>query len=167
MSELRKYPVNPEFDLVLERFIDVKPDLVWAAYTTPELLMQWFCPRPWSVTACTIDLWPGGQFASTFRSPEGDEFPNVGCYLEVVPKQRLVWTDALHPGFRPASAAITGADGLLFTAAITLAPEGSGTRYTAHAMHGDGASQKKHDAMGFYNGWGTALDQLAELMKGK
>ena len=167
MSDLRPFRVNPECDLVLERVVDVSPDLVWDAYTRPELLKQWFCPRPWTVTACEIDLRPGGRFSATMQSPEGESFPNEACYLEVIPKRRLVWTDALHPDFRPASAAVTGADGLLFTAVITLEPEGKGTRYIAHAMHANAAARQKHDEMGFNGGWSTALDQLVELMKDK
>ena len=167
MTALSPYPVNPALDLVLDRFVDVPPDRVWDAYTKPDLLKQWFCPRPWTVSECEIDLRPGGRFFTTMRSPEGEAFPNEGCYLEVAPKRRLVWTDALHPGFRPASSAVTGAGGLLFTAVITLEAEGTGTHYVAHAMHADPDSQKKHDEMGFHGGWGTALDQLVELMKRK
>ncbi len=70
------YTTNPELDLVLERTVDVAPELVWRAWTTPELLLQWFTPKPWSTTACEIDLQPGGRFDTTMRSPEGAEHPN-------------------------------------------------------------------------------------------
>ena len=92
---------DPKLDLVLERDIDVPVEMVWEVWTTPDHLKHWFCPRPWSVTKCEIDLRPGGIFSSTMRSPEGQEFPNLGCYLEVVPMQRLVFTDTLLPGYRP------------------------------------------------------------------
>ncbi len=165
MTALPEIPFNPELDLRLVRVVDVTPALVWKAYTTPELLMQWFCPKPWGVSACEIDLRPGGRFASTMRSPEGEEFPNEGCYLEVVPGQRLIWTDALHAGFRPVDVAQTGAAGLVFTAVVTIEPDGAGTKYTAHVMHGDVASRQKHAEMGFEMGWGAAFDQLVALMK--
>jgi uncharacterized protein YndB with AHSA1/START domain len=51
---------------------------------------------------CEIDLRPGGIFRTTMRSPEGEEFPNFGCYLEVIPNEQLIWTNALQPGYRPA-----------------------------------------------------------------
>ena len=51
---------NPALDLVLERTIAVAPEKVWAAWTQPELLMQWFTPAPWKTVACEIDLRPGG-----------------------------------------------------------------------------------------------------------
>jgi uncharacterized protein YndB with AHSA1/START domain len=101
---------DPELDLVLERTVDVRPALVWAAWTRPELLVQWFTPRPWTTTDCKIDLRPGGRFDTVMRSPEGQEFPNAGCYLEVVPERRLVWTNALLAGFRPAPASATCGD---------------------------------------------------------
>ena len=92
------------------------------------------------------------------RSPEGKEFPNIGCYLEVVPNERLVWTDALLPGYRPA-------ENPFMTAIITLESQGNGTRYTAVAIHRDDAGRKKHEDMGFYQGWGKALDQLVAHVK--
>jgi len=75
---------DPKLDLVLERVIDVPPDLVWTAWTKPEHVKKWFVPAPWTITHCEIDLRPGGIFSTTMRSPEGQEFPNLGCYIEVV-----------------------------------------------------------------------------------
>lgn len=100
-------------------------------------------------------------------SPEGQEFPNAGCYLEIVPNEKLVWTSALGPGYRPAiRAAATGSgEELYFTAMILLEAQGARTKYTAIAMHGDEATSKKHDEMGFYQGWGKALDQLVGVAR--
>ncbi len=144
---------DPTLDLVLERDIDVPRDLVWAAWTTPEHLQQWFAPRPWTVAECQLDLRPGGLFRAVMRSPEGQEFPGDGCFLEVVPHERLVWTDALLPGYRPAPEPF-------FTAVIELRDSGGGTRYTATALHRDPEGRARHEAMGFLDGWGTVLDQL-------
>jgi uncharacterized protein YndB with AHSA1/START domain len=149
---------DPRTDLVLDRVVDVPTDLVWRAWTEPEHLVHWFAPAPWSVSACEVDLRPGGGFSTTMRSPEGEDFPNVGCYLEVVPQERLVFTDTLLPGFRPAPEA------MLFTAVITMRPEGTGTRYTATVMHRDEEQRRKHAEMGFAEGWGKALDQLVAHM---
>ena len=138
--------------------------LVWAAWTKPEHLRHWFCPRPWTVSDCEIDLRPGGVFRFVLRSPEGADHPHTGCYLEVVPTERLVWTMVLLPGFRPAP---PPAEVPSFTAILTVSPEGKGTRYRATVMHQDEAGREKHKAMGFFEGWGTALDQLVEYMTAK
>jgi uncharacterized protein YndB with AHSA1/START domain len=153
--------VDPKLDLVLERVVDVPRRLVWEAWTKPEHLKEWFCPKPWRVSDCEIDLRPGGIFRTTMRSPEGQEFPNVGCYLEVVPQERLVFTSVLLPGYRPAPSG-----DLPFTAIITMEDQGAGTRYVATALHQDEAGRDKHKAMGFYEGWGKALDQLVALVQG-
>ena len=119
---------DPSRDLVLERVVDVPPSLVWAAWTQPDHLKRWFAPAPFSTPECEIDLRPGGMFRTVMRSPEGEEFDNVGCYLEVVENERLVFTSVLGPGFRPT------VDGdLPFTAVISMEAAGEGTRYTARS----------------------------------
>ncbi|MDA0351086.1 MAG: SRPBCC family protein [Chloroflexi bacterium] len=157
---------DPERDLLLERVVDVSPDLVWRAWTEPEQLKQWFTPRPWQTTGCEIDLRPGGRFVTVMRSPEGEDHRNEGCYLEVVPGQRLTWTSALAPGYRPNSGSNIGDDAdLPLTARISIEPAGSGTKYTALVLHANPADRQRHKEMGFHDGWGTALDQLVEWAK--
>ena len=152
--------IDPNLDLVLERVIDVPRHLVWEAWTKPEHLKVWFVPKPWSVSACEIDLRPGGMFRTVMRSPDGQELPNVGCYLEIVPLERLVFTSALLAGYRPAPSS-----DMLFTAVITMETQGTGTRYVATALHRDESGRDKHEAMGFFEGWGKALDQLVSHVK--
>ncbi|MBA4758361.1 SRPBCC family protein [Sphingosinicella sp.] len=157
-SNLFPFTPDPTLDLVLDREIDVPVELVWEAWTSPESIKEWFCPKPWSVSSCEIDLRPGGRFNTVMRSPEGDEFPNSGCYLEVVPNKRLVFTDTLLPGFRPSPKPF-------FTAALLLEPTATGTRYTAIAIHGNEETRKQHEEMGFHDGWGTVVDQLVAHIK--
>lgn len=152
---------DPELDLVIERELDVPVDLVWHAWTTADHLKQWFTPTPWETPFAELDVRPGGKFHTIMRSPEGEEFDNVGCYLEVVDQERLVWTSALGPGFRPA-----GADAdLPFTAVLLLEPTATGTKYTAIALHGAKATRDQHEEMGFYDGWNTVIDQLVATLK--
>jgi uncharacterized protein YndB with AHSA1/START domain len=155
--------IDPKLDLVLERSVDVSPELVWMAWTQPEHVKKWFTPKPWSTVECEIDLRPGGLFRTVMRSPEGQDHPNVGCFLEVVPNRKLVWTDALEAGFRPSRQAAHL--GFRFTGVILIEPHGQGTKYTAIAMHAEEEHRNKHDSMGFQDGWGTALDQLVAHVK--
>ena len=110
------------------------------------------------VSECEIDLRPGGIFRTVMRSPEGQAHPPVGCYLEIIPNERLIWTDALLPGFRPSGAPF-------MTGNLTLEDSGKGTLYMAMARHSDEGTRKRHEEMGFYAGWGKALDQLVEHVK--
>ena len=153
---------NPALDLVLERTIAVAPEKVWAAWTQPELLMQWFTPAPWKTVACEIDLRAGGRCNTTMESPEGEQFPNHGCYLEVVPGRLLVFTSVMAEDFRPIAA---GEGDLPFTGRIEITPTADGgTHYRAIAMHADESGCEQHRQMGFEEGWGAALDQLVALM---
>jgi uncharacterized protein YndB with AHSA1/START domain len=155
--------IDPTLDLMLTREIDIPASAAWRGWTEPELIKQWFTPAPWKTVDCEIDLRPGGEFMTVFQSPAGDRFPNSGCFLEVLQDQRLTWTSALGPGFRPATAS-PGSP--IFTATIlfeTLPDDRS--RYTAIAMHQDEAGAQAHANMGFQQGWGAALEQLVALMK--
>jgi uncharacterized protein YndB with AHSA1/START domain len=166
MTDLMASP-DPQLDLRFERIVALPPDRVWAAWTTPDYLKHWFTPVPWQTVDCEIDLRPGGLFRTVMRSPEGQEFPNVGCYLEIIPNQKLVWTSALGAGYRPQPtvAADSASVNFAFTATIALAPHETGTRYVAQVIHGDADSCQTHRDMGFEQGWGIALDQLVAYMQ--
>ncbi|MCB1225866.1 MAG: SRPBCC family protein [Verrucomicrobiales bacterium] len=148
-----------ERELILVRETDVPPEKLYAGWTQPELLVQWFCPKPWSVSSAEIDLRPGGVCKTVMRSPEGEEFPNTGVYLEIVPNEKLVFTDAYGENWEPSA-------NPFFTAIVTFEPlPGGGTRYTARARHWKKEDGEKHAAMGFAEGWGKAFDQLVELVQ--
>ena len=99
----KSFAVNPKTDFVLERFIDAPKRLVWEALTRPEHLKEWYMPREWgAVSKCEMDLRPGGAFSIDITVGDGREVPNLGCFLDVVPMERLVWTSMLFPGYRPA-----------------------------------------------------------------
>jgi len=166
MTNTIKHQPDPRLDLVLERVIDVPKELVWKAWTTPDQILQWFTPAPWKTVECEIDLRPGGAFKTVFQSPEGDKTDNEGCFLEIIENEKLVWTSVMAGGYRPlATPVVEGCDNLAFTAVITMEAAGDGTKYTALVIHGDPESKKKHEEMGFHDGWGAALDQLVELVK--
>ncbi len=164
---MNDFKPNPDFDLVLERTISVPPDKEWAAWTEPELLKQWFTPAPWKTVAVDIDLRPGGRCVTTMESPEGEQFPNAGCYLEVEPNRLLVFTSVMTEDYRPVSPS-NGAEDLPFTARIEIEPAGDGgTHYRAIAIHPDNETAQRHSEMGFAEGWGAALDQLVALMSSR
>lgn len=163
MSDILK-TLDPKLDLILERVVDVPIELVWKAWTEPEHLKQWFCPKPWQTTECEIDLRPGGLFRTKMQGPEGEEHAGDGCYLEVIKNERLVWTDALSVDYRPNSAG-GGCMDCHFTGFVLMEPHENGTKYTAIAKHATEENCNQHKEMGFEDGWGTALEQLVEYAK--
>lgn len=157
--------MNDNLDLVLERTINAPRDLVWKAWTTPEHLKRWFAPKPYEISELELDLRPGGIFRLRMVGPDGFDtgHGNPGCVLEVVEGERLAWTSALAPGFRPAEMG-EGCESFPMTAIVTMADAGAGkTLYRAVALHKSPADRDTHEQMGFQEGWGKCADQLEEL----
>jgi uncharacterized protein YndB with AHSA1/START domain len=145
-----------DHELSLTRLIPVPRAKLWRCWTEPELLQQWFCPKPWRVSHAELDLRPGGCSRITMQGPNGETHPDEGVYLEVVPHERLVFTDAYTAGWRPAAKPF-------MTGIVTFEDEHGQTRYTARARHWSAADRDRHEQMGFHAGWGAATDQLVEL----
>jgi uncharacterized protein YndB with AHSA1/START domain len=145
--------------LVLTRTFDAPPELVYRAWTDPEMLKHWFVPRPWTIARAETDVRPGGASLIVMRDPEGKEYPNRGVYLEVIENKKLVVTDAYTHAWEPS-------DKPFMTAVITFEPQDGGkkTVYTALVLHWNVSDREAHEKMGFHQGWGTCADQLAELL---
>ncbi len=145
---------DPAHDLVISRLLRAPRAALWRAWSEPEMLKQWWCPKPWTTEVRAFDFRPGGAFHTFMQGPDGGTSDNPGCFLEVLPQQRIVSTSTLTAGWRPA------APWMAMTAVITFADEAGGTRYEATVMHPDLASKDRHEAMGFYQGWNICIDQL-------
>jgi uncharacterized protein YndB with AHSA1/START domain len=157
--------MSDTLDLVLERTLNAPRDLVWKAWTTPEHLKRWFAPKPYEISELEMDLRPGGIFRLRMTGPDGFDtgHGNAGCVLEVVDGEKLVWTSALGPGFRPAEMG-EGCESFPMTAVVTFADAGDGkTLYRAVALHKSVTDRDAHEQMGFQDGWGKCADQLEEL----
>ena len=147
---------DPKLDIVIERFVDAPARLVWEALTKPEHLKEWYMPKAWGrVSRTEMDVRPGGIFSIDITVTDGQEVPNLGCFLEVLPMERLVWTSMLFPGYRPAVF-----DDIPITAIITMEAAGTGTRYVFTALHRNEADLETNKSSGFYEGTGIAIDQL-------
>jgi uncharacterized protein YndB with AHSA1/START domain len=146
-------------ELVLTRLIDAPREKLYRAWTDPGLLKQWFAPAPWTTPIAELDVRPGGASLVVMRGPEGKEFPNRGVYLEVVPNERLVFTDAYSMAWEPSQRPF-------MTVIVTFEEEGGQTRYTARVRHWTIEDRKAHEDRGFHNGWGQCADQLTALVAG-
>jgi len=147
-------------ELTVERFIKASPASVWKAWSTPEHLEKWWIPAPMECRVIKLNLRAGGGFETQMRQGDEDFQPHVeGCFLEAVPESRLVWTTVLREGWRPVE------PWLALTAIITFTPEGNGTRYRANVLHRNTEDSLKHQEMGFFDGWGTVIEQLAKTVE--
>lgn len=127
-------------------------EIVWTVWT--DLKAEWFCPKPWRAEVIEEDLRTGGRSALRMFGPDGEDTgPMEGMFLEVVPYERVVTTDAYAAGWVPQPP--------FLTSIMTFEPEGDGVRFTATARHWDAEAKQRHKDMGFHPGW----DQMAAQFK--
>ena len=152
-----KRAVNPDLDLTISRIIKAPRSVIWSAWTDPASFEQWWVPAPARCKVLEMDLRPGGALVTQISENGGAFAPHLsGCFLAIDHLERIVFTNALVGGWRPA-------EHPFMTAIITLEEHPLGTDYVAHVMHKSNADRNMHAEMGFYDGWGTVADQLAAL----
>jgi uncharacterized protein YndB with AHSA1/START domain len=149
--------MSADRDLMLTRLIDAPREKLYRAWTDTTLLKQWFAPLPYTTPVAELDVRPGGSAFIVMRGPDGKDLPNRGTYLEVVPNQRLVSTDAYVKAWEPSEKPF-------MTLILTFEDEAGKTRYTARARHWTVADREAHEKMGFHQGWGLCTDQLTALV---
>lgn len=150
---------NPA-ELVITRVLDAPRSAVWKAWTVRAHIEEWWCPKPWRAEFTGFDVRPGGAFDALMRGPNGEKQSVPGSFLDIAQEERIVFTDMLLAGWRPAANPFLG-----FTAIITMKDAGAGTRYAARVFHRNAEDAKKHAEMGFYDGWGTCISQLERFAK--
>ena len=149
----------PNHEMSLIRLMDAPADKLFRCWTTPELIKQWFAPKPYTTSIAEVELRAGGRNNIVMKSPEGQEIPCPGTYLEIVPNRKIVFTDAFTGDWNPREGAP------FMVAIVTFEPEGNKTRYTATVRHWTEADRARHEQMGFHQGWGQCADQLEALAK--
>lgn len=150
--------MTTELDLTLTRRVAASPATVYRCWTEPELLKQFFAPKPGKTVDAKLDVRPGGAFYTKMVFEEYGEIESEGCYLIVEPAKRLVFTDCLSADFRPSAQPF-------FTADLNFIETEEGCEYNVIARHGSAESVKRHEEMGFHEGWGTVAGQMAEIAK--
>lgn len=150
---------NPALDLTISRVIRASRSDVWSAWTDPASFEQWWIPAPARCKVEAMELRPGGALVTRISEDGGEFKPHLsGCFLAVNDRERIVFTNALVGGWRPA-------DHPFMTAIITFEDHPQGTSYVAHVMHKNNADRAMHEQLGFHDGWGTVAGQLAALVE--
>lgn len=154
--------MNPDLDLSIERIIRAPRARVWDAWTDPAQLAQWWMPAPGHCRVERLEVRPGGGFV-TSMSDDGDAFvPHLdACFLLIDDGERIVFTNALDSGWRPAQP-----QPVSISAEVVLRDHPDGTDYRIIVRHGDPDSRARHAELGFAEGWGATTAQLARLAEG-
>ena len=148
-----------DLELVIARRVAAPAAALYRCWTDPQLIPEWFCPKPWCAEVVKMEVRAGGASEMNFHGPEGESFPNNGVYLEVSPNQKIVFTDAFTEGWKPAGKP-------MFVAEISFEDLGNGeTLYVARARHWTEEAVQQHVQMGFHEGWGICAEQMEALAK--
>jgi uncharacterized protein YndB with AHSA1/START domain len=143
-------------ELSITRYIDAPPTEVWDVMANR--IEEWWCPKPWRAEFDGLDRRAGGASNCTMYGPDGEVHPHPGIVLAWDEGRRFAFTDAVVGDLEPAGPFMIGI--------WEIAPEDSGTRYTARCRHWTEADGKRHEEMGFEEGWGACADQLKALCEG-
>lgn len=139
-------------EIVLTRTFDAPRELVWDAFSKPELLKRWFGPRDWSLVVCEVDLKVGGGFRFVMRRTDGTEMGMRGVYRELVPPERSIHIESFDD--YPGESQVTS----------VLVEQGGKTTLTASVLY---ASKEVRDIViqsGMEHGAAESYDKLAELL---
>jgi uncharacterized protein YndB with AHSA1/START domain len=85
-----KVSLPSDREIMLTRIFNAPRQLVYEAFSKPELLKRWFGPRGWSLVTCDVDARVGGGFRFVLRGPDGRELGMRGVYREITPPERSV-----------------------------------------------------------------------------
>jgi len=141
-------------EVVIRRVFDAPARLLFAAYSAPEHLMKWFGPKGWPLTLCEIDFREGGRYRFAMTGPDGRQnTPFGGKYLEIVPNRKIVYDNAFEA---------PGAEEMIVT--VTFDERAGKTTLTIHTLFASVAMKDAHVGVGYEQGVGSGLDQLADLV---
>jgi len=150
--------------LTITRTFHAPRELVWRAWTEPELYKRWWGPSHFTCPVAHIDLRVGGKYLSCMRSPDGQDFWSTGVYREIVPVERLVYTDCFadaEGNVVPASYYGMPDMPLEMVVTITLVEQGDKTVMT---LQHEGMPADEHGANA-KEGWTQSFDKLAAVVE--
>ena len=139
-------------EIVMTRVFNAPRQLVYEAFTRPELMKRWFGPRGWSLVVCEIDLRVGGTFRFVLRGPDGRDLGMRGVYRELAPPERSVHVESFDDF--PGESIVT---------TVLVEHEGK-TTLTATVLY---PSKEIRDAViqsGMEHGAAESYDKLAEVL---
>jgi len=155
MSTMPDNPTSPAaLELVVTRVFDAPRELVFKAWTTPDLMAKWWGPAMFTNPVCQLDARPGGALRIEMRAPNGTVYPMTGVFHEVVAPARLVFTSrALEDKHGKAHLEVLNT--------VTFAERGDTTQLTLRASVVKSTPAAATALAGMEEGWNQSLDSLA------
>lgn len=151
--------IDADRDLTLQRVIRAPRERIWQAWTSADLLQRWWTPAPAITRVDQLDVRPGGGFVTWMSEGGGAYVPHTdGIFLVVEPLHQLVFTNAVDSHWHPTAPAPVA-----MTAEILLREHPEGTDYQAIVRHGDPDQRRRHEQLGFFDGWGAVTAALATV----
>jgi len=145
----------PNRTLSIEKTLNAPLELVWKAWTQPEHIAQWWGPKGMETKVAKHDFQVGGTWKFVMMMPNGQEFIGEGVYSEIVEFEKIISS----ADFKPMT------EGVEIQALFKA--KGDQTEFTFHCVHATEEYCKQQEQMGFYNGWGSTFNRLAEYLEAK
>lgn len=143
-------------ELVITRTFDAPVERVWEAWTRPEHVRQWYGAAELTVSVCEVDLRPGGAWRWGQRAPDGQEIVFSGTYEEIVPGERLVYSESFEQ--------MPDAPPVRVILAFDATPDG-GTALTSTSFWHSTEQRDQALAAGMETGVREEYDRLAEYLR--
>jgi uncharacterized protein YndB with AHSA1/START domain len=140
----------------LTRVLDAPRTLVWQAWTDPKMMAQWFGPRGFTASVPELDVRVGGTLRIVMHGPDGNDYPMKGVFREVVPPERLVFSNTA-----------VDQDGnhlLEGETIVTFAEHGGKTTLTLKTHAVGRVPIAPQMLAGMEAGWSQSLDKLQALL---
>ena len=149
----------------ITRMFEASRELVWHAWTDPQHMMRWWGPAGFTSPTCHIDLRVGGKYLFCMQAPDGTKIWSTGIYEEIVPLERLVYTDSFadEAGNAVSASHYGRGDEIPFTMTITVTFEAVGGK-TKMTLRHEGLPSGEMSEM-TVAGWNESLDKLAESVR--
>src|SRR3981081_1273678 len=142
-------------EVVITRTYDAPAHLLFEAWSKPLHLAKWFGPVGWPLTLCEVDFRKGGRYRFAMTGSSGvQNTPFGGEYLEIVPNRKIVFDNAFEEA---------GSEKMIMT--VTFEGKDGRTPLTWHTLFASAAMKKAYVGLGFVEGAGSGLDQLADVVR--
>jgi uncharacterized protein YndB with AHSA1/START domain len=157
--------MTEKIDLVITRIFDAPRERVWKAWSEPEQMMKWWGPKHFTAPVCKMDFRVGGKYLFCMRDLNGKDYWSTGIYKEIVPNEKIVWTDSFadeNGNVVPGSHYSMGDDfPREMTVTVSFEDENGKTKMTLRHTGMPAGEMSKMAGQG----WNEQFDKLVELLK--